>query len=258
MLPNIRTRLAFFCWCLLTIFSCSEFETSTVPGAEKLEKLFAEIGPDQNCELAYEVLFLEEELGFSSTPEAWGRLDDILNLVPKYAYHDSISPDEKRELLRQFESHLNEHRKLIGEYHNVLSICLEWGIFDCDINSILFYSWGQRWDIPIDMHLFPKHMSVSLPDESASIFWETTLNKSVDIDYYRKRYNFGLADNVYNRPLSAEEIQAVIFFNAGKEYLDRKNNFRGIVLMEKANDLFPEWDLPCEMMNGLEIEEEDC
>jgi len=245
--------LVLLCCFAATFFACSEFE-STTPTSEIPSELIAEEDPDASCELAYEILFLEEELGFNSTGETWGKLDDILNQVPDYAYHDSLSPEQKRGLLRQFEEHLNANRKLIGEYHNVLSICLEWGIFDCDINSILFYSWGQRWGIPIDMHLFPKHMSVSLPGDSAPIFWETTLNKSVDIEYYRKRYGFDETDLIYNRPLSDQEIQAVVYFNAGKEYLDRGNLFRGIILMEQAIALFPEWDLPCEMINFPEVE----
>jgi len=254
MFPGFRFCFLFCCAVALSV-GCTKSKPVTSTVAEKPD---LEIDPDESCELAYQVLFLEEDLGFTSTPEVWGKLDQILDLTPSYAYHDSLSADAKQELLAQFETHLNDQRKLIDEYHNVLSICLQWGIYDCDINSILFYSWGQRWDIPIDIHLFPKHMSVSLPSNDGAIFWETTLNKSVGIEYYRKRYKFDASNEIYNRALSAQEIQAVAYFNVAKEYYDRDYHYRGMVLLEYVNEVFPEWELPCDLMNGLDIVGDEC
>jgi len=185
----------------------------------------SEVDPDTDCVLAYQALLLEEELGFNSKPEVWAVLDDLLNLEPQFQYRSNLSRDEKILLLAQFEEHLNNKRKLIGEYHNIMGICLEWGIYDCDINSMLFHSWGERWGIPIDLHLLPKHMSVSIGDEEP-IYWETTMNKTVPFSYYERRYKVSEEDVHFRRPLSEAEIQAVLYFNIAKEYLDRGNNFR--------------------------------
>lgn len=206
---------------------------------------------DTTCPAAYTVLTLEQWCGLPVTNADFETLNRFL-----YSLEQQITPRangaytraQALQILQTIQQEVNGLRSQQVTYHSALYLCLRYRLFDCDINSLLFVTAAQHLNLPIQALLMPAHMSVVWNNGRQQIYWETTQNREVSLQYYRQKYQLPQAETdaqtPWLQPLNGQQITAIALFNIGQTYAEMGYTAQAMPYYRQAQQLFAQWFKP--------------
>lgn len=203
---------------------------------------------DTSCLTAYVTLDLEEVAYLTVGEKEYALLDSILTEASqKITLQDVYTPSQAKTILKTIYQILQKHQIRSSSYHGAFSMCLRFGIFDCDINTLLYLTIAEQFDLPIKAILMPSHIMVVWQNEKRSIYWETLTGKENNLDYYLRLYDLDTAvigKSMQFVPLNRKEILSMNCYNIGTTFIESGDYDRPIPFLRTAMQLTPDWFKP--------------
>ncbi len=203
---------------------------------------------DTTCETGYLVLDIESWAGLPVTYYEYNLLDELLDdAEKKIPKKEQYTRREALDILIFISDLLQNKRLQQVSYHSAFYMCLRYRLFDCDINSLLFLTIADRFDLPIYGLVMPAHMCVLWDDGKHKIYWETTANRTVSMEYYIEKFKLdttSINKNIFLSPLNQEQIKALTFYNIGNTYRDINSLQLAALYTRYAVDIYPNWVEP--------------
>ncbi len=245
---TIRLLLLFLLGYFAACHSSRSTDTKTaIATNSKKERSFFEL-VDSSCLIGNVVLDVESVSGLLVRPAEYEWLDSLLveaatNIESQanYTHHEAI------EILQKIDDLIKNRRTRQATYHGSFAMCIRFGIFDCDINSLLYLSIAEYLDLPIRPILMPSHLAVVWQNPNDTIYWETTEGRKRSLPYYLKRFDIDLAtlnQPLLFHPLRRDQMMAIIFYNIGSTFAETHNYDLAIAYMRHAYELEKTWFKP--------------
>ncbi|HRI27736.1 MAG TPA: hypothetical protein PK239_08270 [Chitinophagales bacterium] len=205
---------------------------------------------DTTCPQGYNILQLEKWVGLPVQDTEFALLDTFLaqlegEILPKtnYTAEDAII------ILETINHQIKAMRSQQVSYHSALYLCLRYGLFDCDINSILFVTAAQHFNLPITAVVMPIHVAVKWNGADYIIYYETTQNRMVEPDEYFKKYKLPDDAALYPpkmlfTPINQQQWAAISLFNIGNTFAEMGYPTNALQYYRYAQDLAPHWFKP--------------
>lgn len=214
---------------------------------------------DTSCYVGNVVLDMESVAGLYVSEQEYTLVSDLIN-----AASDGISPKEKYsrsealEILIFIDNLIKERRKSGISYNASFAMCLRYGYYDCDINTLLFLSIAEAYKLPLKAVLMPGHMVVVWKDGVQTIYWETTEGKARSMGHYLKRFKTDtstLKTKLLYKPLSRRQLLAVNFYNIGLSFAETDNFKPAVDYLRYASQLEEGWGRPYTALAYVYLEE---
>lgn len=214
---------------------------------------------DTTCPIAYIALDMEKAAGLPVTKAEYDIIDSILkqcsqNIVKQNSY----TRQQAINILQSINNVLYKYQKLQHEYHPALSMCLKYGIFDCDINALLYITVAQHLKLPIKAVIMPVHAAVTWQLNNDTIYWETIGAIEKSKQYYQQHYNIkqkAIQNNGFLQALSQNQLYALIFYNIGKTYTDLGYYKTAVPYLFTASNYWQNWSKPPQALGYIYLKQ---
>ncbi len=236
--------------CLLFVLACQEsskLPDEEVKKTELKERHFFEL-VDSTCLIGNVVLDVESVSGLIVRPAEYEWLADLLEEADSVIVRQKqYTKKEAISILKQLDQLIRARRTRQATYHGSFAMCIRFGIFDCDINSLLYLHIAEYLELPIRPILMPSHMAVLWQGVTDTIYWETTEGRERSLSYYLQRFSIdqqAMEQAMLFRPLRRDQMLAVIFYNIGSTFAETHNYDLAISYMRHAYQLEKKWFKP--------------
>lgn len=240
-------QIYFLFFCLSVFFSCHDTKQALpLEGKTPVSALWQMV--DTSCVIGIVALDMEQKSGLTVKTGEYSFIDDFLHsLQSLIGLQSDYSPQEALNILQTIDIAIRQRRTQQVTYESAFSTCLRYGLFDCDINSLLYLSVAEHLQLPIYGLMLPNHMLVLWRDGTNQIYWETTEGQERSVEFYLEKYGIEerqVGKNGILTPMSKQDLLAIISFNIGKDYADKDIFEEGIRYSREAIDLHRDWSNP--------------
>ncbi len=204
---------------LIFIFACSEQNENETHNVEEKETLTTIWQPDTSLTVAEMILEIEAKAGFDITKSKL-KLDTI------FADCTKKNETDIRQFLENTHQCLNNHAKNNLPYSPLLSICLEYGFYDCDILSTLYLSLAQINELKIDALMTNEHVFLNYKDQKKEAYWETTTGNDKELSYYSEKYKISeqhIGKGRLLTPINKSDLIAMAYYNIALYYFQKQD-----------------------------------
>jgi hypothetical protein len=265
--PYLRYLSGFLTF-LLLVFLCFSCQNSSTPPSNNDTAISShspaalnQISPlPESCALGYVALAIEKEANLTIPENAVARLDSFCARVKNIRIKkQTLNPNDTNqiyriEILTAIEHQIAQFRQKTVTYHPAFGMCLAYGFFDCDINTILYLTAADTLGLPLEALLLPNHTAIVWPTTTDTLYWETTTAQRTNKNYYLKKYLKNTADTTCAgcfTLLNRQQLIALLWFNVGKTYADAGHTHLAEIWLTKAISVWPSWFLPRLELNKI-------
>ncbi len=240
--------------CAGILLLCSQCNYFTNPPPQQAPPpSFSEV-IDTSCTIGFVALDIELFAGLKVADTAYDFLEEIVATakrgIPQKTTYTQI---EALAHLQYISKIITHHQKLNRTYHGAFSMCLQYRLFDCDINTLIYLTIAQELNLPLYAILMPSHIAIVWHNADAdadvpqTIYWETTEGRTSSLQFYAQHYNIDstqIGKNLMLKKLSKTELLAVIWFNIAQTYANNQQHEKAIVAAREAITIAPSWFKP--------------
>lgn len=241
MLMSMRWLFWSIC---IGVLGCSRSDTS-LPAPAILSALSPKWEVDTACTLAQIALDIEAWQGIDVPLSTYSIVDSLLYsfLPPTSSPPTDIA--QASLWLQAMHRHILLFQREQMAYTGSFAHCLQYGLFDCDVKTLMYLSLAEQYGMDLKALLRPSHIVVAYRD---TLYWETLSGQPKPLAHYQKHYGTtSYAPNAqafYDQLKHKTELLPMLWYNTGKAYAEQQHCARALPILHYATQLAPDWQQP--------------